>query len=51
MPVPDLVEAVNGTGYRASSGEPLAVSAEGATADEALRKLRELLPARIAAGA
>ena len=51
MQVPVLVEAVNGTGYRASSGQPLAVTAEGATADEALRKLRELLTARIAAGA
>jgi hypothetical protein len=46
-----LIERVEGNGYRARSGEPLVLTAEGATQDEALQKLRELIHGRIAAGA
>jgi hypothetical protein len=45
-----LVERVDGNGYRARSGEPLAVSAEGATPDEAVSKVRDLITARLAGG-
>ncbi len=51
MQIPVLIEAVAGNGYRARVGEPLAVSAEGATADEALRKLHELINRQLAQGA
>jgi predicted RNase H-like HicB family nuclease len=49
--IPVLIEPVAGNGYRAKSGEPLPLAAEGATRDEALRKLRELLQERLHAGA
>src|SRR5271157_3950934 len=37
-------------GFRARSGEPLNLTAEGNTADAALQHLRDLIAARIAAG-
>src|SRR5947209_6881693 len=43
MQIPVLVEPVANKGFRARSGEPLPLSAEGPTADEAVRRLRELL--------
>ncbi len=43
-----LIQALPGNGYRASCGEPLVASAEGATRDEALAKLRADLEARTA---
>src|SRR5438270_12972680 len=49
--IPVLIEPVAGNGYRAKSGEPLPLAAEGATRDEAMRKLRELLHERLHAGA
>jgi predicted RNase H-like HicB family nuclease len=49
--VPVLVEQVEGGGYRARTGEPFGIMGEGATADEALAKVRELIEARIAGGA
>jgi len=51
MQIPVLVESVAGNGYRARGGEPLALSAEGATRHEALEKLRELIRQRLSAGA
>jgi predicted RNase H-like HicB family nuclease len=36
MQIPILVEPVTNNGYRATCGPPLAVSAEGATRDEAV---------------
>jgi hypothetical protein len=51
MQIPVLIESVAGNGYRARVGEPLAMSAEGATADEALRKLHELINKQLAQGA
>jgi hypothetical protein len=46
-----LIEPVPGHGYRAKGGEPFAVTAEGATRDDALQKLREIIEGKVAAGA
>jgi predicted RNase H-like HicB family nuclease len=46
-----LIEPVPGQGYLAKGGEPFAVTAEGATRDDALQKLREIIEGKIAAGA
>jgi hypothetical protein len=43
MDIPVLIEPVAGNGYRAKSGGPLALTAEGATRDEALERLSELM--------
>jgi predicted RNase H-like HicB family nuclease len=51
MQIPVLVEPVTGNGYRAQSPEPFAFTVEGATPEEAMQKLRELVAGRIAAGA
>ncbi len=51
MEIPVLIEPVLGDGYRATGGEPFAVSAEGATRDEALARLRHLIAGRFSAGA
>jgi hypothetical protein len=51
MEIPVLIEPVSGNGYRASTGEPLALSAEGATDEEALAKLRKAIEGRLAGGA
>lgn len=45
-----MVEQVDGAGYRAWSSEPLAASAEAATREEALMKLRGMLAAKLATG-
>jgi hypothetical protein len=49
--IPILIEPVAGNGYRARGGEPFAVTAEGATRDEALAKLKELWQSRLSNGA
>jgi hypothetical protein len=51
MDIPVLLERVAGNGYRARAIEPLALTAEAPTRDEALQKLRELIAERLAAGA
>jgi predicted RNase H-like HicB family nuclease len=38
--IPVLVEPVADNGFRATAGEPLALSADGATPEEAVRNLR-----------
>ena len=43
MQIPILVEPVPGNGYRATAGLPLHLAADGATADEALSQLEELI--------
>jgi predicted RNase H-like HicB family nuclease len=48
--IPVLIEAIPGNGYRASTGQPLSLTEEGATREEALAKLRQALAARLAAG-
>src|ERR1700730_9151243 len=50
MEIPVLIEPVNNNGFRARSGEPLPLCAEGATSEEALNKLRELLETRLKNG-
>ena len=51
MRIPVLIESVPGNGYRASGGEPLALSAEGTTRDEAIARLKSLIADRLAVGA
>lgn len=51
MQIPILIEPIAGNGYRAQGGEPLALTAEGATQEEALAKLKEMLQARLSRGA
>lgn len=50
MQMPVAIEPVAGNGYRARGGEPLAFTAEGATREEAVRKLRELIQNHLASG-
>ncbi len=50
MQIPVLIET--GTyGYRATTGQPLALSADGATREEALGQLRKAMKTRLGAGA
>jgi predicted RNase H-like HicB family nuclease len=51
MDIPVLLERVAGNGYRARAMEPLGLTAEAPTRDEALQKLRDLIAERLAAGA
>jgi hypothetical protein len=46
-----LVEPMNGAGFRASGGEPFCVSVEGATREDALKKLQDEIELRIKSGA
>jgi predicted RNase H-like HicB family nuclease len=46
-----LIEPIADNGYRASSGEPLAVVVEAATREDALAKLKERVEARLSNGA
>lgn len=50
MQIPVLIEPVAGNGYRARGGEPLSLSAEGATREEALAKLRNQVQDRLRNG-
>jgi hypothetical protein len=45
--LPVLIERIAGNGYRASGGEPLALTAEGPTREAALAKLKEQVQARL----
>ena len=51
MQIAVLVEAVAGNGYRASAGDPFGLTAFGATREETLRNLEELIEDRLASGA
>jgi hypothetical protein len=51
MAIQILIEPVANNGFRATSGEPLAMSAEGPTREAALGKLRKQLQARLKNGA
>ncbi len=51
MQIPILIEPMAGNGYRARGGEPLALTAEGDTQEEALANLKEKLNARLGRGA
>ena len=50
MESPLLLEPNPGGGFRARSGDPLNLTAEGNTPDSALQHLQYLIAARIAAG-
>jgi len=50
MQIPVLIEPVAATGFRARSGEPLPLSAEGATREEALGKLKQLMESKLQNG-
>jgi hypothetical protein len=50
MQIPILVEPVSSNGYRATCGPPLALSAEGATREEAVDNLERLLRDRLSNG-
>jgi hypothetical protein len=51
MQIPILIEPTAGNGYLARGGEPLALTAKGASADEALANLKEKLQAKLSNGA
>ncbi len=51
MKIPILVEPINNNGFRAKSGPPFSISAEGSTRNEALTRLREEIDRRMAEGA
>jgi len=51
MQIPILIEPIAGNGFRARGGEPLALTAKGASQEEALANLKEKLQARLAKGA
>jgi hypothetical protein len=50
MQIPVLIERLARNGYRARGIEPFAVSAKGATREEALTKLRAKIDARLKKG-
>ena len=50
MQIPILVERVAGNGYRARGTQPFAVTARGATREEAVGKIRKKIQARLKEG-
>jgi hypothetical protein len=50
MQIPVLLERLKGNGYRARGKEPFALSARGATREEALAKLRAKIEKRLKNG-
>jgi len=50
MQIPILIEPLAGNGYRARGGEPLTLTAEGASQEEALANLQIKLQARLGNG-
>jgi predicted RNase H-like HicB family nuclease len=50
MQIPVLIEPIADAGFRARSGEPLSLVAEGSTREEALGKLRHLLETKLQNG-
>jgi predicted RNase H-like HicB family nuclease len=50
MQIPVVIERVKGNGYRARGNEPFALSAKGATREEALAKLRAKIQTRLKKG-
>src|SRR5271157_5010617 len=51
MRIPVLIERAPWNGFRATGGEPFAISAEGTTRAEAIARLRSLIVDRLAVGA
>jgi hypothetical protein len=50
MEIAILLEPVENNGYRAKSGPPFDVSAEGATCEEAVAKVREKMKSKLTDG-
>jgi len=50
MEIPVLLETLPDGGFRARSGDPLDLTAQGDSPDSALRNLRDLIETRIASG-
>src|SRR5437660_3523636 len=50
MQIPVLVEPVANNGFRAKAGEPLPVSADGGTPEEAVRNLRAAMDRQLKDG-
>jgi hypothetical protein len=50
MTLPVLIERIANNGYRAKTGEPLPLTAEGASREEALGNLRQALRGRLQNG-
>jgi hypothetical protein len=50
MQIPILVERIAGDGYRARAFQPFAVTAKGATRQEALARVREKVESRLKDG-
>ncbi len=51
MEIPVLLEPVENNAYRAKSGPPFDVTAEGATREEAVAKVREEMESKLKKGA
>ncbi len=51
MEIPVLLMPVNGNQFRAKSGEPLSITTEGSSREEALSKLRQQLENLLGSGA
>jgi hypothetical protein len=51
MQIPYLIEPIEGGRYRAYTGEPFAVRAEGGTHEEAIQALQRLIEQRLRNGA
>ena len=51
MQIPILIEPMAGNGYRASGGEPLGLTAEGSTQEEAMANLQKKLQTKLRDGA
>ena len=51
MQIPVLIEVVKNNGFRATTGQPMVLTGEGATREEALHQLQRALAERLSAGA
>jgi hypothetical protein len=51
MQIPVLIEPIGANNFRARCGEPLPLTVEGSTADEAAQKLKEMLHSKLQNGA
>jgi predicted RNase H-like HicB family nuclease len=50
MELPVLIEPIADTGFRARIGQPIELSADGATKEEALQRLRSMFELQVANG-
>lgn len=50
MQIPVLIERISGNGFRASGAVPFSFTVEGATREEIVQKLRQLIASRLKTG-